>query len=49
LPVDVLIDPEDVSLDGLGEAMASLAEGRIAGKVMVVPGSSEPGARTEGA
>ena len=48
LPVDVLIDPDDVSLDGLGEAMAGLAEGRIAGKVMVVPGSGEPRAETEG-
>ena len=43
LPVDVLIDPEDVTLDGLGEAMVGLAEGRIAGKVMVVPGGSGPG------
>ena len=38
LPVDVLIDPEDVTLEGLGTAMRELAEGRIAGKVMVVPG-----------
>ena len=43
LPVDVLIDPDDVSLDGLGDAMVGLAEGRIAGKVMVVPGQGEPG------
>lgn len=48
LPVDVLIDPDDVSLDGLGEAMVGLAEGRIAGKVMVVPGSDDPGAPKEG-
>jgi len=47
LPVDVLIDPDDVSLDGLGEAMQSLAEGRIAGKVMVVPGRGEPGPAVE--
>jgi 2-desacetyl-2-hydroxyethyl bacteriochlorophyllide A dehydrogenase len=43
LPVDVLIDPDDVSLDGLGPAMEGLAQGRIAGKVMVVPGRTDPG------
>ena len=48
LPVDVLIDPDDVSLDGLGEAMQSLAEGRIAGKVMVVPGRSGLASAVEG-
>jgi (R,R)-butanediol dehydrogenase / meso-butanediol dehydrogenase / diacetyl reductase len=48
LPVDVLIDPDDVSLDGLGAAMQLLADGRIAGKVMVAPGSDGPGHRTEG-
>ncbi|HEY5024066.1 MAG TPA: alcohol dehydrogenase catalytic domain-containing protein [Acidimicrobiales bacterium] len=42
IPVDVLIDPDDVSLHGLGEAMHGLAQGRIAGKVMVVPGESGP-------
>ncbi|HLN41700.1 MAG TPA: alcohol dehydrogenase catalytic domain-containing protein [Acidimicrobiales bacterium] len=47
LPVEVLIDPDDVSLEGLGEAMLSLAEGRIAGKVMVIPGAA-PGRRVEG-
>ena len=40
LPVDVLIEPVDVVLDDLGEAMKGLAEGRIAGKVMVVPGGT---------
>ena len=35
----MLIDPDDVSLEGLGEAMQGLADGRIAGKVMVVPGA----------
>ncbi len=48
LPVDVLIDPDDVSLDGLGQAMQSLAEGRIAGKVMVVPGRNGPASAGEG-
>jgi (R,R)-butanediol dehydrogenase/meso-butanediol dehydrogenase/diacetyl reductase len=43
LPADVLIDPVDVVLDDLGEAMKGLADGRIAGKVMVVPGASSPG------
>jgi (R,R)-butanediol dehydrogenase/meso-butanediol dehydrogenase/diacetyl reductase len=41
LPVDVLIDPDDVPLERLGEAMQGLAEGRIAGKVMVVPGHTD--------
>jgi (R,R)-butanediol dehydrogenase/meso-butanediol dehydrogenase/diacetyl reductase len=41
LPVEVLIDPDDVSLEHLGEAMHGLAAGRIAGKVMVVPGNTE--------
>ncbi len=37
LRTDLLIDPVDVPLDGLGEAMQGLASGRIAGKAMVVP------------
>lgn len=37
LPTDVLIDPVDVPLDLLGDAMTDLAAGRIAGKAMVVP------------
>ena len=49
MPVDVLIDPDDVSLEGLGEAMQKLAEGHIAGKVMVVPGRrGRPGPSVEG-
>jgi threonine dehydrogenase-like Zn-dependent dehydrogenase len=36
-PNDLLIDPDDVSLDGVSEALEALATGRIAGKVMVVP------------
>jgi (R,R)-butanediol dehydrogenase / meso-butanediol dehydrogenase / diacetyl reductase len=43
LPVDVLIDPHDVALEGLGEAMRGLVDGRIAGKVMVVPGAGGSG------
>ena len=37
LPTDLLIDPVDVPLDGLPDALAGLARGTIAGKVMVVP------------
>jgi 2-desacetyl-2-hydroxyethyl bacteriochlorophyllide A dehydrogenase len=37
LPIDVLVEDVDVGLDGLSEAMAGLATGGIAGKVMVVP------------
>jgi (R,R)-butanediol dehydrogenase/meso-butanediol dehydrogenase/diacetyl reductase len=36
-PVDILIDPTDVSLNLLGDALTGLAEGRIPGKVMVNP------------
>ncbi len=37
LPTGLLIDPTDVPLDRLRDAMAGLAQGRIAGKAMVVP------------
>ena len=37
LPVDALIEPSDVPLDGLTDAIKGLAEGSIPGKVMVVP------------
>jgi threonine dehydrogenase-like Zn-dependent dehydrogenase len=36
-PADLLIDPSDVPLNAIGEALEDLAVGRIAGKVMVVP------------
>jgi threonine dehydrogenase-like Zn-dependent dehydrogenase len=36
-PNDLLIDPLDVPLNGVGAALEDLALGRIAGKVMVVP------------
>jgi (R,R)-butanediol dehydrogenase/meso-butanediol dehydrogenase/diacetyl reductase len=36
-PADLLIDPSEVPLNGIGEALEDLALGRIAGKVMVVP------------
>jgi threonine dehydrogenase-like Zn-dependent dehydrogenase len=37
MPVDALIEPGHVSLDELLDAMKGLAEGRIAGKVLVKP------------
>ena len=42
-PTDLLIEGEDVPLDGLSAALAGLAEGRLAGKVMVVPQLSVDG------
>ncbi len=40
VPTSVLIDADDVGLDGIAGALGDLAAGRIAGKVMVVPGLS---------
>ncbi len=37
LPIDVLVEGRDVGLDELPDALAGLAGGTIAGKVMVVP------------
>jgi 2-desacetyl-2-hydroxyethyl bacteriochlorophyllide A dehydrogenase len=37
LPVDALVEPDLVPLDGLLEAMHGLADGRLAGKVLVRP------------
>jgi D-arabinose 1-dehydrogenase-like Zn-dependent alcohol dehydrogenase len=36
-PSEQLIDPDDVPLSGVGQALEALASGRIAGKVMVAP------------
>ncbi len=36
-PADLLIEADDVTLDQLSDALVGLAEGRLAGKVMVVP------------
>ena len=47
-PNDLLIEAEDVPLDGISKALVGLAEGRFAGKVMVVPRLSE-GARPQAA
>lgn len=37
VPVDVLVEPESISLDEVADACAKLASGHLAGKVMVVP------------
>jgi 2-desacetyl-2-hydroxyethyl bacteriochlorophyllide A dehydrogenase len=37
LPIDALVDPTDVPLDLIGDALIGLADGSIPGKVMVVP------------
>lgn len=37
LPLDDLVEPDDVGLDGLLPAMQGLAAGRIARKVLVAP------------
>jgi (R,R)-butanediol dehydrogenase / meso-butanediol dehydrogenase / diacetyl reductase len=37
VPSSLLIDPDDIGLDGISGALGDLASGRIAGKVMVVP------------
>ena len=37
IPNDLLIDPDDVPLNGVADALEALATGRIAGKVMVIP------------
>ena len=37
LPVELLIEPDDVPLSGVQRAMEQLAAGELAGKVMVVP------------
>jgi threonine dehydrogenase-like Zn-dependent dehydrogenase len=36
-PTDLLIEADDVPLDGIADALAGLAAGRFAGKVMVAP------------
>jgi threonine dehydrogenase-like Zn-dependent dehydrogenase len=36
-PADLLIDPDDIPLNAIGDTLEALAVGRIAGKVMVVP------------
>jgi hypothetical protein len=38
IPTEVLIEPGDVGLDRVGDAVRRLAAGETAGKVMVAPG-----------
>ncbi len=40
LPLEHLIEPVDVTLTGLFDAMERLAAGELAGKVMVTPGGT---------
>jgi (R,R)-butanediol dehydrogenase/meso-butanediol dehydrogenase/diacetyl reductase len=42
LPLDVLLEPDDVGLDGLATALTRLAGGEIAGKVLVAPAVGAP-------
>jgi threonine dehydrogenase-like Zn-dependent dehydrogenase len=42
LPTDLLIEPDDVPLSGLLDAMHRLAAGELAGKVLVVPEKGTP-------
>lgn len=37
LPLDALVEPDDVGLDGILNAMHHLSDGELAGKVMVTP------------
>jgi 2-desacetyl-2-hydroxyethyl bacteriochlorophyllide A dehydrogenase len=37
VPVDVLVEPKDISLEEVADACAKLASGHLAGKVMVAP------------
>ena len=39
LPLDLLLEPEAVGLEGLLDAMVRLRAGEVAGKVMVRPGA----------
>jgi (R,R)-butanediol dehydrogenase/meso-butanediol dehydrogenase/diacetyl reductase len=45
LPLDVLLEPDDIGLDALDAALDGLAGGEIAGKVMVRPTLTPEGAR----
>jgi threonine dehydrogenase-like Zn-dependent dehydrogenase len=38
LPIDLLVEPDDVPLGGALSAMEALATGRIASKVLIAPG-----------
>ena len=40
MPIDLLIEPEDIALDGVMDAMERLSRGEIPGKVLVNPASA---------
>ena len=42
IPTDLLIEPQDVGLDDLGDALLNLASGHVAGKVMINPRLARP-------
>ena len=42
-PTDLLIEADDIPLEGVSDALVGLAEGRLAGKVMVAPRLSAGG------
>jgi threonine dehydrogenase-like Zn-dependent dehydrogenase len=43
IPTDRLIDPTDVPLGGIADALVALHDGHIAGKVMVAPALTAAG------
>jgi 2-desacetyl-2-hydroxyethyl bacteriochlorophyllide A dehydrogenase len=49
VPLDDLVEPDDVPLDGLLDAALGLHEGALAAKVMVVPRAEHAPTSTEGA
>jgi 2-desacetyl-2-hydroxyethyl bacteriochlorophyllide A dehydrogenase len=42
-PVDLLVEADDVTLDGASDAFARIAAGELAAKVMITPAPSTPG------
>jgi hypothetical protein len=40
MPIDLLIEPEDIALGGVMDAMERLSRGEIPGKVLVNPASA---------
>jgi (R,R)-butanediol dehydrogenase/meso-butanediol dehydrogenase/diacetyl reductase len=44
LPLDLLLEPDAISLDDLLDAMRRLATGEVAAKVLVAPGATPPAA-----
>jgi threonine dehydrogenase-like Zn-dependent dehydrogenase len=46
-PSDLLIEPGNVPLGGVLDAVLGLHDGELAGKVMIVPGASNPSSEAE--